>query len=84
MEIFGFLTLGTIIGWLSYRIFGTRGMKMIPSVAIGAVTAIIGGLVVMYFDLVGSGYYAGIASIGTLFTINAFRKKEPIFPEAEN
>ena len=84
MEIFGFLTLGTITGWLSYSVLGTRGMKMMPSIIIGAVAAIIGGLVVMYFGLVGSGYYAAIASLGTLFTINAFRKKEPIFPEPEN
>lgn len=84
MEIFGFLTLGTIIGWLSYRVLGKRGMRMLPSVIIGAVSAIIGGLVVMIFGLAGSGYYAAITSLGTLFTINAFKKREPIFPEPEN
>ena len=84
MELFGFLTLGTIIAWLSYRVLGTRVMKMLPRVIIGAASAIIGGLVVMYFGLAGSGYYAAIASLGTLFTINVFRKKEPVFPEPEN
>lgn len=84
MEIFGFLTLGTILGWISYKLFGDRGIKMVPSIIIGAIAAIIGGMVVISFELVGSGYYAGISSIGTLFTINAFRKKEPIFPEPEN
>lgn len=83
MEIFGFLTLGTLIGWLSHTFSGTHGIKLLPSILIGGIAALIGGSVVMYFGLKGSGFYAAIASVGMLFTINAFRKKKPIFVEDE-
>lgn len=84
MEFFGFLTLGTIIGWLSHTFSGTHGIKLLPSILIGAIAALIGGLIVMFFELRGSGFYAAIASVGVLFTINAFRKKKPIFVEPDN
>jgi len=83
MEFFGFLTLGTLIGWLSHTFSGNHGIKMLPSIIIGGFGALIGGSVVMYFQLKGSGFYAAIASVGILFTINAFRKKKPIFVEEE-
>ncbi|MEO9885632.1 MAG: hypothetical protein ABJR05_09775 [Balneola sp.] len=83
MEFFGFLTLGTLIGWLSHTFSGAHGIKLLPSILIGAIGALIGGSVVMFFDLQGSGFYSAIASVGILFTINAFRKKKPIFVEEE-
>tara|TARA_R110002124_G_C8970812_1_gene515063 strand:+ start:4808 stop:5062 length:255 start_codon:yes stop_codon:yes gene_type:complete len=81
MEFFGFLTLGTLIGWLSHTFSGEHGIKLLPSVIIGALGALIGGSLVIWFDLLGSGYYATITATGILFTINAFRKKKPIFVE---
>lgn len=81
MEFFGFLTLGTLIGWLSHTFSGEHGIKLLPSVIIGALGALIGGSLVIWFDLLGSGYYAAITATGILFTINAFRKKKPIFVE---
>jgi len=83
MEFFGFLTLGTLVGWLSHTFSGARGIKLLPSILIGAVSALIGGSVVLYFDLQGSGFYAAIAAVGILFTINAFRKQKPIFVDEE-
>ncbi|MFY0697709.1 MAG: hypothetical protein JXR11_07645 [Balneola sp.] len=84
MEFFGFLTLGTFIGWLSHTFSGAHGIKMVPSILTGAIAALIGGAIVLFFDLRGSGFYAAITSTGTLFTINTFRKKKPIFTEEEN
>jgi uncharacterized membrane protein YeaQ/YmgE (transglycosylase-associated protein family) len=83
MEFFGFLTLGTLIGWLSHTFSGSHGIKLLPSIIIGGLGALVGGSVVMYFELKGSGFYSAIASVGILFTINAFRKKKPIFTEEE-
>lgn len=83
MVFFGFLTLGILIGWLSYTFSGTHGIKRVPSVIAGALGALIGGSIVVIFDLQGSGIYAGITSILVLFTINAFRKKKPIFKDSE-
>ncbi|MEP1152638.1 MAG: hypothetical protein JXR20_09290 [Balneola sp.] len=84
MLFFGFLTLGAFIGWLSYTFSGSRGIRMVPSMIAGAVSALFGGAVVVLFDLKGSMIYAVIASVTSLFTINAFRKKKPIFEEPEN
>jgi uncharacterized membrane protein YeaQ/YmgE (transglycosylase-associated protein family) len=84
MAFFGFLTLGAIIGWLSHTFSGNHGIKLIPSIIVGIMGALIGGSLVLYFDLKGSGFYAAIASTGILFTINAFRKKKPIFVDSEN
>ncbi len=84
MAIFGFLTLGAFIGWLSHTFSGEHGIKLLPSIIIGAVGALVGGIIVNLFGLLGSGFYAAITSVGILFTINTFRKKEPIFVEPEN
>ncbi len=84
MAIFGFLTLGSLIGWLSHTFSGEHGIKLIPSIIIGALAALIGGSVVNIFDLWGSGFFACITSTGILFTINTFRKKDPIFVEPED
>ena len=83
MLFFGFLTLGAFIGWLSYTFSGTHGIRMVPSVITGAVSALIGGYLVLLFDLKGSMIYALITTLTTLFTINSFRKKKPIFEEPE-
>lgn len=84
MAFFGFLTLGTLIGWLSHTFSGDRGIKLLPSIIIGVIGALTGGTIVILFDLLGSGFYAAITSAGVLFTINAFRKKKPIFANSEN
>ena len=73
MEFFGFLTLGTFIGWLRNTFSGAHGIKMVPSILTGAIAALIGGSIVIFFGLQGSGFYAAITSTGALFTINAFR-----------
>jgi uncharacterized membrane protein YeaQ/YmgE (transglycosylase-associated protein family) len=84
MAIFGFLTIGALIGWLSYTFTGEHGIKLLPSIIIGVIGVLTGGSLVLLFDLLGSGIYAGITSIVTLFTFNAFRKKKPIFANSEN
>jgi len=84
MAIFGFLTIGTLIGWLSYTFTGDHGVKLLPSIIIGAIGALTGGSLVLLFNLLGSGIYASITAIVTLFTINAFRKRRPDFANSEN
>ena len=79
MIFFGLLTLGSIIGWLSYMFSGDHGVRMIPSIIIGAISALVGGVIVKSFNLVGAGYYAAITTTLDLFTINSFRKQKPIF-----
>ncbi len=79
--ILAYLLIGAFIGWISNFFSGERGIKLIPSILIGAGSALFGGLLVQLFDLSGSGFIALIASIAVLFTVNTFRKKKPIFAE---
>ena len=79
--IFGFLLIGSFIGWLSNFFSGERGIQLWPSILIGSGSALFGGLLVGVLDLSGSGFIAAIAAVSVLFTINTFRKQDPIFAE---
>lgn len=79
MAFFGFLTLGLVIGVIFRTIYKDRGIKLVPSIIAGALASLIGGSIIVFFNLSGAIYYAAISSFLVLFTINTFRKKKPIF-----
>ena len=83
LSIFGSLGVGAVIGLLSYLVFRKRGISFVPSVIVGGISGTVGGIIPVLFGLAGAPIYAGVASLATLITFNAFRKKgEPIFEEA--
>lgn len=79
--ILAYLFIGAFIGWISHFFSGERGVKLIPSIFVGAGSALFGGLLVRLFELSGAGFMAAMASVLVLFTVNTFRKKDPIFAE---
>ena len=80
LSIFSLLVIGSIVGLLSNLILKERGVKMLPSVLIGSLAALIGSIVPLMFGLKGVGFYGIFASLAVLFTVNVFRTKErPIF-----
>ena len=84
MSFFGFLTLGVVIGVISRLIYRKRGMKMVPSMIIGAISALVGGSLNVYFELTYPWVYAAISAMLVIFTTNSFRKETPIFTDSEN
>tara|TARA_R110000868_G_scaffold408293_7_gene691053 strand:- start:3298 stop:3546 length:249 start_codon:yes stop_codon:yes gene_type:complete len=78
--ISGYIGIGAFIGFLSNLLLKERGLKMLPSIGVAMLGALIGGIITYSFELKGSGFYALISSIVTLFIFNVFRTKEdPIF-----
>lgn len=79
LSVFSLLVIGAIVGFLSNLIMKERGMKLLPSVSIGAASALIGSVVPLIFGLKGIGFYGVFASLAALFTINVFLlNEEPI------
>lgn len=83
MTFLSHVTIGLVIGWLSRMIVKDRGVKLVPSLGLGVIGAMVGSAVVYIIDEPGGGFYAVIGAIGVLFTVNAFRKKDPIFGERD-
>ncbi len=80
LMILGYIGLGASVGLLSNLVFMERGLKILPSIMVSVIGALIGGLISVWLNLIGSGFYALICSFVILFTFNVFRtKKDPIF-----
>lgn len=87
MAFLSYLVIGLFIGWLNRIIVKDRGLTMLPSLGFGVIGALTGTAIVYAVGASGAGFYAVIGAVGVLFTVNAFRKKKPLFdkdePEAE-
>lgn len=83
MTFLSYLTIGLFIGWLSRLITKSRGVTMLPSLAFGVLGALSGMVVVQILDLAGGAFYAVVGATGLLFTVNVFRKDEPVFADPE-
>lgn len=83
-HLFWMLSIGLLIGYLSFLIFKRRGLRLRPSLVIGALGALIVGGAAMILGLAGVNAYAFIGAVGFLFVSNSFRqKKKPIFIDTE-
>lgn len=84
MTFLSYVTIGLFIGWVSRIILKERGIKMIPSLVFGMTGALVAVGTVYLMGISGHGYYAVVGAVGTLFTVNVFRKKEdPIFEDED-
>ncbi len=70
--IFSLLVLGATIGWLSNLALRKRGVRLLNSIAIGAISSLLGGIIAFKFGLAGYGYYGAVSSLSVLFTIDLF------------
>lgn len=61
-QIFWFLVIGVVSGWLAGQIFRGGGFGLWGDLAVGVVGAVVGGFV---FSLMGIGAYGVIGSIVT-------------------
>jgi uncharacterized membrane protein YeaQ/YmgE (transglycosylase-associated protein family) len=80
LSVLSLLVIGAVVGLMSNLILKERGIKMLPSILVGSVSALIGSAVPLIFGLTGVGFYGIFSSVAVLFTINVFRTdKEPVF-----
>lgn len=82
--IFWFIAIGLTTGFISFYMFGERGVNLIPSLVVGTVGSAIVGLLGLLLNIGGVLAFAVIGAVGFLFITNSFRQKEkPVFIEAE-
>ncbi|HEX6983079.1 MAG TPA: hypothetical protein VF181_09985 [Balneolaceae bacterium] len=76
-QIFWMITIGLILGYVSYFLHyeSDLAVDLVPSILIGMLGALIGGVTAFFFNFYLPTAYAFIGSIGFLFIINAFRQK---------
>lgn len=76
-HIFWMITIGLILGYVSYFVHreSDLAVNLIPSILIGLAGALIAGTTAFIFELILPEAYAIIGAIGFLFVVNAFRQK---------
>jgi len=77
MLMYGFFTIGLLIGFLGFLLFGKEnGLSLLPSLFLALLGSITTGLVIMAFDIGAEPLFAAIGSVCFLFIGNVFRPKE--------
>jgi uncharacterized membrane protein YeaQ/YmgE (transglycosylase-associated protein family) len=76
-QIFWIITIGLILGYISYFLHyeSDLAVNLVPSILIGMTGALVGGGIAFLFGFYLPSAFAILGSIGFLFIINAFRQK---------
>lgn len=77
-QIFWMITIGLVLGFLSYYAHKRRDLavKLVPSIFIGVFGSLVGGVLAYVFGLLLPVAYAFMGAVGFLFLVNSFRQKK--------
>lgn len=71
--IYWYVSIGMLVGYISRFIFGSQGLRTIPSILTGALGAVAVGIISQIFDLGDNLVLGLIGAIGFVFIFNIFR-----------
>lgn len=79
LDLFVFLAIGALVGWLAGKIVKGRGFGVVGNIVVGILGAVLGGFVFGFLGLAATGLLGSIvmATIGAvilLYVINLVKK----------
>lgn len=75
-QLFWMITIGLVIGFAGYYLFGKRGVKLIPSILMSVLGAVVAGMAGYIFNFEATLAFAVIGAMAFLFITNAFLQKD--------
>ena len=77
MLMYGFFTIGLLIGYLGFLLFGKEnGLSLFPSLFLALLGSLTTGATIMAFDIGAEPLFAVIGAICFLFIGNVFRPSQ--------